>query len=212
MSMGGIRGLGGAVAAVKAVVDAIATNVTSLVTNMTTVLARIPSSGRAINDGVWTDAKAALLDAAISTRAASSPLLLAPMASGLVATAATGSGMTYTSSLAGYGVLLYSAANATSYQTVLSVSGSGVLNFVSFGAGNSPPTLKITIDGVVAYETAGFTSGQDYQVVGSVIQSGGTALGVSLEHIPFKTSLLIEVKAAAAIGTAYVRYKYWRAS
>lgn len=61
MSMGGLRGLPGAVASVISTLATVASNVASLVTDMATALAKLPTSGRAVSDAVWDAALKATL-------------------------------------------------------------------------------------------------------------------------------------------------------
>lgn len=95
------------------------------------------------------------------------------------------------------------AMTAGVYKNVLTVSGSGVLNFAAFGSLGESHTisLRITIDGTVVY-SATTNSGNDRGLVGAgaLIWETSNYASISLDQIPFNTSLVIDVASSDTTG------------
>lgn len=90
-------------------------------------------------------------------------------------------------------------------QTALSVSGAGVLNSIQLqqGASQSAIQFKITVDGVVFFDTTSAASGSQAQLIfrGSgvtpivLLMTASTDETITPVPISFKSSLLIELKS-----------------
>lgn len=106
---------------------------------------------------------------------------------------------------------LVGACTANTFKTILSISGKGRLNALKFNAADATArtnTIKITIDGVVVFNSGQATAAANhYAAVGACIF--GTISSVTFQPVEFNTSLLIEYKTTITeTDKATVSYNY----
>lgn len=87
----------------------------------------------------------------------------------------------------------------TAYSDAVNITGAGVLNFVAATVTGYNLTVKITVDGVAICEQS---FGTKHVLIGTASAVTGGAANISLDQIPFRTSLRIETKHTATSGGA----------
>lgn len=169
------------------------------------ISSRAPAS-TALLYTVWTDSRAAKIDV-LALEA--SPLLSAPIVSGVVPQAPTAVTLSATSDVyTKNSGLEHLAVTSTSYVNAVNYAGKGVLEFAAaqHDTNTNITTMQITIDGVVVILATVTGSGFNGTVAAMVGVINSSA-GVSLASIPFKTSLKIEVKVSAGTGRSFIKYR-----
>lgn len=204
---------------VPARLRAVASNVTTLISRWTqtkadyidaAVSTRAPA-GSALNNTVWTNARAARLDYLDSIyssalTSASNPLL-SPMAS-----------VNNTVSIAGllnitppYGIFENSATTvgAATYVTVFDIVGAGVISYLDIGIFSGASGLggwKLTLDGNVI--TQANISGNK---AGNILIGAMSATGeINFEPVAFRTGFKVEVLSGAGGTQLRTRCRYRR--
>jgi hypothetical protein len=212
-------------------------------TDVTTILSRVTAAvavaSTALSNATWTNAKAAFLDAAISSRAAASTALSSATWTGTKAgyldAAVSDAGLKVPSEIL-VPPLYYSASPPGSIPSVsktqsitgnwldfISITGSsGVLSFINAlcvaNTGSENIQVRLVIDGVVVFSETVFTSSSDEDssvtLVGGLSiglsPTGGTAGFLAFEQMIFKTSLSFSVKQTT-VGSTTVKgfYRYY---
>ena len=183
-------GISGPLADVQDNTDALLADTTQLLADTIAMLARLPTGGRAASDAIWDGAKAAFLDAEISSRALRSPLL-EPASGAKVEGVAT--------------------TSSASLVAVHSYAGRGVLHWV-YGRGVNTVDageVSVEVDGIVYVPATTFSNaaGLVRWVVGE--QSGvSTTRAGAFELLPFNTSLVIKLRKTAGTSTVSCGYSY----
>lgn len=191
---------------VKTLIDRLTSTRATNLDNLNATVSSRAAAATALTNAVWTDARAGKLDTAALE---ASPLLSAPIVSGVVPQAPTAvllaaASDVYTKNSG----LEHLAVTSTTYVNAVNYTGKGVLEFVAAQneTTSGTTTMQITIDGVVPIlaTVAGDVFGKVAAMVG-VINSSAQ---VSLSAIPFKTSLKIEVKVtASSTGRSFIKYR-----
>lgn len=157
------------------------------------------AASTALSNATWTNTRAGKLDLIKQ-----SPVDSPPAADGL-----SGAVLSYTSP-PDYRVVggAQFTTGSTTLVTALSVTGAGVLNFLTVTGGSDiGAQVVITIDGVVALNTT--FSGAAAQsttmvIVGAFMQS----YSIALDQVPFRSSLLVQVRATGSSRTVTVVSKH----
>ncbi len=154
----------------------------------------------------WTPARAAKLD---TVALESSPQLAPPIAAGFTTNATYSDSITDSSSVAEWvGGAQLSMSTTTSFQSLVNISGAGVLNFcVLLSTTVYTFYYKVIIDGVTLIDTS--MSINKWAVIAGVFKSkNGDPLAIALDQIPFKQSLVIQVRhSAAASVSGAIKYR-----
>ena len=180
--------------------------------NLNTNLAVLPApASTALSTAQWTNGRAANLDllSAGGIAQETTPILDIPIASGLALPGPYAQGRL----LAGH---LHGAVSgpgsfttsSTTYADVLNYTGQGVLSFLAIAPDAAVAAyLKLVIDGVTVL-TDFVTTNIQYSCRAAVGTISGDTTNpiISLDAIPFKTSLQIQAKIASS--TAYVTVLY----
>jgi hypothetical protein len=180
--------------------------------NLNTNLAVLPApASTALSTALWTNGRAANLDllSAGGIAQETTPILDVPIASGLALPGPYAQGRILAghlhSSVSGPGLL---TTASTTYVDVLNYTGQGVLSFLAIAPDAAvAPYLKLVIDGVTIFTDFG-PSAIQYACRAAVGTISGTTSDpvISIDAIPFKTSLQIQAKIASS--TAYVTVLY----
>lgn len=227
--------ISGATGRLKVLVDRLsaawAAKLDTLHTNYTAARAgyldKLNLAGKATDDAVWTNARAALLD---NIGTSGMPVI----ANGIFGTkptrnyntTLTGASAYYPSPLVRFLTDCCTAvacANlTTTYVTKLNLTGKGYIDFLAIaryydGYGT---TIKVTIDGVVAMELTLNSGGTGLwsvmSAIGDVAGLPPSAQGdlhneqIILEQIPFFSSFVVEVKASAGTTSDATLYYHGR--
>lgn len=192
----------------KSVYDHLTTYLSSTraakIDNLDAAISTRAAAATALSSAVWTNAHA---DKVAGSAQETSPLLDSPMSTaGFSATPIAGS-FDYTN--AAKCCASYATTVSTTDVTLVDITGSGVLNFLICSAGlNSYGYLTLIIDGITIFSAVSTTNNACVLVgVGSYNPSTGD---ISIDQIPFKTSLVIKHKAA--VSSCLTAYKYRRTS
>lgn len=168
---------------------------------------RAPSS-TALSNTVWD----AALKTTIQGRAAESPALLPPKASGIELPSASALSTSSAAALAANcGGKLHTNGTST-LSDALNYTGSGVLNFLAVGNVNAfGSQIVLTIDGATVLTTTGTGASGFFVIAGSLGSDAGVPAG--LDQIPFKTSIRIQhAFPAAGGGTSNCVYRVRKVS
>ena len=106
---------------------------------------------------------------------------------------------------------LAGVCTANTFKTVLTLTGKGRLNALKFNAADATArtnTIRITIDGVVAFNgSQATTTTNHYAAVGATVS--GTTSSLIFQPVDFNTSLLIEYRTTITeTNKATVSYNY----
>jgi hypothetical protein len=108
--------------------------------------------------------------------------------------------------------VLTGALTANTLSTVLSITGSGVVNLLcaqSVDATSRTHRLKVTIDGVVAFDATSAAiaaANKGIPAIGLFVNGGATPV---LDQIPFNTSFLVEYASSVTeTGKTTISYLY----
>jgi len=108
-----------------------------------------------------------------------------------------------------------STSTSSTYADVINYTGKGVLMFCAFGADGAATQAEvtITIDGTTVVNAVATTGAGMRVPAGSVSGFDGTNFrsNVSLEQIPFNTSLRIQLKRSSGAATVWCAAKYRQA-
>lgn len=199
-------------AKVKTLVDRLTSTRATNLDNLDAAVSTRSAASTALSNAVWSDARAGKLDTAALE---ASPLLSAPIASGLIPTAPTEIVLTDPTSVYTINSGLYhQSTTSASYVDAVNYTGKGVLQFAALQcqqstSSSATATMQITIDGVVIQApTVPAHSNNSYAKIIAIVGVITTGSLVSLDSIPFKTSLRIEYKTTSP-GTArsFVKYR-----
>lgn len=187
--------------------------------NLTTIIGKLVASvdvnsstlapaSTALSNTVWDDA----LKTTIQGRAAESPALLPPKASGIELPSASALSTSSAAALAANcGGQLHTNGTST-LSDALNYTGSGVLNFLAVGNVNAfGSQIVLTIDGATVLTTTGTGASGFFVIAGSLGSDAGVPAG--LDQIPFKTSIRIQhAFPAAGGGTSNCVYRVRKVS
>lgn len=194
-------------AKVKTLVDRLTSTRATNLDNLDATVSSRSAASTALSNAVWTDARAGKLDIGALE---ASPLLSAPIVSGVVPQAPTAVNIAvYTDVYTKNSGLEHLGVTATTYVNAVNYTGKGVLEFAAAqnetAAGTT--TIQITVDGVVII-LATVVYGGGGASVAAMVGVINASVGVSLSAIPFKTSLKIEVKVTAgSTGRSFIKYR-----
>jgi len=180
------------------------------------ISSRAPAA-TALDNTVWTNARAALLDqlatllgyAQINNTCPihNPPTVLSPAPARISFTG-------YPGPTAGLGIIDY-ATVGSGYHTVITETGRGVIDYLSMHflsgapAGGSTFGCRLTIDGVVVFNSTTLLSNTDTGF-GCQLFGVWNSLGLYGEAIPFYSQFLFEVFGSAASATLRTQYSYYR--
>ncbi len=195
-------------AKVKTLVDRLTSTRATNLDNLDAAVSTRSAASTALSNAVWSDARAGKLDTAALE---ASPLLSAPIASGLMPTAPTILYITsYQDVYTKNSGLEHASTTSTSYVNAVNYTGKGVLEFAGLQSETAAATatMQITIDGVVVHlSTVAGTGGGAANVAAMVGVINKAECGISLSWVPFKTSLKIEYKTSAGTARAFTKYR-----
>lgn len=194
-------------AKVKTLVDRLTSTRATNLDNLDAAVSTRSAASTALSNVVWTDARAGKLDTAALE---ASPLLAAPIATGLIPTAGTALYLAAVDAIGpnNSGLTAFTVSSLT-YIDMINYTGKGVLEFVGMSSETAAAQIQITIDGLLVLDStlAGGGAGQSNNAayVGTLNKQSWS---ISLSHIPFKTSLRIQVKGNPINKAwAYARYR-----
>lgn len=177
--------------------------------NLNATVSSRAAASTALTNVVWSDARAAKLDTAALE---ASPLLSAPIVSGVVPQAPTAVTIaSYTDVYTKNSGLEHLGVISTTYVNSVNYTGKGVLEFAAAqnetSAGTT--TMQITIDGIVIIGPATVAGiGGGSANVAAMVGAINSSAFVSLSAIPFKTSLKIEIKVTSgSTGRSFIKYR-----
>lgn len=199
---------------VKTLVDRFTAGRAANLDNLNATVSSRAAASTALTNVVWTDARAGKLDTAALE---ASPLLAPPIASGLIPSAPDSiKGLSSGALDATNGIGQFSTSS-TSYVNAVSYTGKGVLELAGIYCFQSNVTplggqMVIVIDGVTVIDANSGVSTLSERVcsclVGLATKISSTALVFSPSQIPFKTSLVIQIKTLTAANAVNAFYKY----
>ena len=170
----------------------------------TTISSRAPAAG-ALSDSVWTSGRAAKLD--FLPGVSDSPPIAANWGDGVSnATIGTFNDIDISTAVGGETSFTISAT----YVDIVNITGAGVLQFLIFqDSVASAGFLTLTIDGVaIVTDLVSTTTANNARVVAGVYYNGTEGIAIGLSHIPFRSSLRIQLRTTGTAAT--VVYKLYR--
>lgn len=174
--------------------------------NLNATVSSRAAAATALTNVVWTDARAGKLDTAALE---ASPLLSAPIVSGVVPQAPTAVTLSATTDVyTKNSGLEHLSTTSTTYVNAVNYTGKGVLEFAAaqHDTNSLTTTMQITIDGVVVI--LGTVVGSGFNgTVAAMVGVINSSAGISLAAIPFKVSLKIEVKVTSGTGRSFIKYR-----
>lgn len=202
--------LAGVPGKLKTLIDRLTATRAANLDNLNATISSRAAASTALSSAVWTDTRAGKLDLLPLV----DPVAESPIATGWPPLVFGGFGTTDAEAVRRVvGGVVFTTASL-SLVDVVSITGRGVLNFVAITTTNatSSAQLQIIVDGVTLLDaTGGGASNNQWAVaVGALNIESVSAVQVSLDQIPFRSSLVIKLRGTSGAGDRKCVYRLRR--